>query len=106
MCGSRTNQNLSANKYVITEDKELQSFLGILSYLSTFSPVNAEVCGPSCKLTSIKTKWTWNRTYQDICEQAKAFIKRDECMKFYDVARPLHLESDTSIFIQVRNGIN
>ena len=34
--------------------------------------------------------------YQDLYEKAKAIIKGDAYMKFYDVARPLHLETNSS----------
>ena len=51
----RSKQNLSANRHAANEDKWLQSFLGILNYLSKISPVTAKVCEPLCKLTSVKT---------------------------------------------------
>ena len=44
--------------------KELQAFLGIINYLGKFSPGTAEVCKLLCKLTSSKTTWTWNASYQ------------------------------------------
>ena len=76
--------------------KELQSFLGILNYLHKFSLVTADMCEPLDKLTSVKTDWTWNRIYQDLYEKAKTIVKRDSCMKFIDVAKPLYLETDAS----------
>ena len=44
--------------------KELQAFLGIINYLSKFSPDMSEVCKPLRKLTSIKAAWTWDTSYQ------------------------------------------
>ena len=44
--------------------KELQAFLGIINYLSKFSPDMAEVCKPLRKLTSSKATWTWDASYQ------------------------------------------
>ena len=46
--------------------KNLQSFLGILNYLSKFSPGTTEVCMPIQNLASVKTDWTWNERYQDL----------------------------------------
>ena len=44
--------------------KELQAFLGIINYLSKFSPDLAEACKPLRKLTSSKAMWTWDALYQ------------------------------------------
>ena len=37
-----------------------------MSYLEKFLPSTAEVCKPSRKLKSLKCKWTWNSTYQNL----------------------------------------
>ena len=44
--------------------KELQAFLGIINYLSKFSPDMSEVCKPLRKLTSSKAMRTWDASYQ------------------------------------------
>ena len=91
--------------------KELQSFLSILNYLSRFSPMTAEVCEPLPKLTSGKTDQTLNRIYHNLYGK-KQLVKRDACMKFYDVAGPLYLEIDASgisleaRLLQVRDVMN
>ena len=76
--------------------RELQSFLGIVNYLSKFSLGTAEVCKPLRKLTSSKTTWTWNASYQQLFDKAKSLIKTKVCMKFYDDTKPLYLETDAS----------
>ena len=76
--------------------KELKSFLGVLNYLSKFSPMIAEVCEPLHKMTLVKVDWIWHSIYQDLYEEEKTIIKRDVCMKLYDAARPLYLETHTS----------
>ena len=40
--------------------KEVQVFLGIINYLSKFSPSTANICESLRQLTSNKTEWTWN----------------------------------------------
>ena len=75
--------------------KEFQSFLGIINYFSTFTPMTAEVCEPLWKLTSAKTEWSWNSMYQDLYEKAKNVNRHDTCMILYDALKPLYLETDT-----------
>ena len=76
--------------------KELQAFLGIINYLGKFSPGTAEVCKPLCKVTSCKSMWTWNASYQQLFVKAKSIIKADVCMKFYDNSKLLYVETDAS----------
>ena len=68
--------------------KELWSFLGILNYLSTFSPITSRLCEPLQKLTSVKTERLWNGMYQGLYDKAKNIIRQDACMKFYDASQP------------------
>ena len=56
----------------------------------------AEVCEPLQKLTSSKMTLTWNALYQQLFAKAKALIKVDVCMKFYDDTKLLYLETDAS----------
>ena len=76
--------------------KELQAFLGIMNYLSKFSPGSPEVCDPLLKLTSSKVTWTWNASYQSLFVKVKLLIKSDKCMKFYDDTKPLWVKTDAS----------
>ena len=62
--------------------KDLQAFLGIINYLSKFSPGTADVCDPFCTLTLSKATWAWNASYQSQFRRAKILIKSDMCMKF------------------------
>ena len=57
--------------------RELQPFLGIINYLSKFSPMTAEICELLRRLTSVNAAWTWNRLYQEIYERAKSLAKED-----------------------------
>ena len=76
--------------------KELQSSLGIINYLSTFSPMTAEVHKSPQKLTPVKTEWLWNSMYQDLYDKAKHISQQDACMKFHDASKLLYLEADAS----------
>ena len=76
--------------------KELQAFLGIINYLDKFCHSTDEVCESLRKLTSSKTEWTWNATYQKMFDKGKAIIEGDVCMKSYDETKLLYIESDAS----------
>ena len=76
--------------------KELQAFLGIINYLSKFSPDMLEVCKPLRKLTSSKAMWMWDASYQQWFEKVKLLIKVEMCMKFYDDTKLLYLKTDAS----------
>ena len=73
--------------------EELQAFLGIINYLSKFSP---DISEPLRKLTSSKAMWTWNAAYQQQFKKEKSLIKADMCMKFYDDTKLLYLKTDAS----------
>ena len=74
---------------------ELHLFLGILNYLSKFSLVIAEVCKP-LKAEMVIADWTWNGMYQDPYDRARKIVRKDSCMKFYDVSQQLYLETYSS----------
>ena len=76
--------------------KELEAFISIVNFLGKLSPSTASVLEPLRKLTSSKTLLTWNALYHTLYEKAKALIKDDVCMKFYDETKPLYLETDAS----------
>ena len=50
--------------------------------------------------------------YQDLYNKAKNITRQDECMTFYEVSKPLYLETDASGIglgtglIQVWDGMN
>ena len=52
--------------------KEPQAFIEIIKYLST-----AVVCEALRQLTSVKTEWSWNATFQKLIDKAKSTIKAD-----------------------------
>ena len=38
----------------------------------------------------------WNRTYQAMYKRVKSLVKGDTCMIYYNVRKPLYLDTDTS----------
>ena len=59
---------------------------------------------------SVKTEWKSNATYQKMFTKAKAIIKEDPCMKFYDETKLLYIEMNASgvglgaTLLQTRNN--
>ena len=43
-----------------------------------------------------KGRLKWSKTYKDLYKKVKTIVKRDACIKVYDAARPLYLETDVS----------
>ena len=88
--------------------KEFQAFLGIFNYFSIFPPSTTDICESLRKLTSARTEWTWNPTYQKILDKAKSIIKEYAHMKFYYKTKPLHIEMNASglgaALLQTRSG--
>ena len=81
-----------------------------MNYLSKFSPSTSDIYKALRQLSSVKTEWTWNATYQKLFERAKSIIKAETCMTFYDGTKPPYLETDASVvglgdtLLQTRNG--
>ena len=61
---------------------ELQAFLGIINYLSKFSPSTANICESLRQPRSSKMEWAWNAAYKKQFNKAKSIIKQDAHMKF------------------------
>ena len=58
----------------------------------------ADICKSCGKLTSARTEWTWNTTYQKIFDKAKLIIKEEACRKFYDETKPLYIDRCVDIW--------
>ena len=78
------------------QKKELKTFLGIIDYLSNFSPSMAEACDPLRKILLAKAEWMSNTSYQTLFAKAKVIMKEDVWTKPYDETKPLYVETDAS----------
>ena len=65
-----------------------------MNNLIKYLPPRSEIC-----------KWNkWNRIYQGLYERARALIKKDTCMKFFDEKKLLYIEIDAS-GVGLRSGL-
>ena len=84
----------------------------MVNYLSKFLQMMVGVCEPLRRLTSVSVAFTWNRSYQEIYERAKSLVKEEKCTKYYNIRKPLYLETDAwglglgATLLQARDDLN
>ena len=53
---------------------ELQSFLGMVTYLAPFMPLLSTQATPLCELLTKDMEYTWNATYQEAFNKLKSLV--------------------------------
>ncbi len=76
--------------------EELESFLGMMNYLSQFIPHFALKTETLRGLVKAKSPWTWDETYQTCYDELKNAISDQSCVKYYDANTPTELQVDAS----------
>lgn len=76
--------------------KQLQQFLGVVTYLSRFIPKLSFESSHLRQLTHEKTPWNWNGRVQKEFEKLKTLISNVQTLKYYDKNKPLIIECDSS----------
>ena len=79
-----------------TNYKELQSFLGIVNYLSRFLAFLSDLRAPLQSLLKKDTEFVWMPVHQKAFDEIKLHVSNDVKLQFYDSSKPLYLEVDTS----------
>ena len=79
-----------------TNQKELQSFLGTVNYLSRFLAFLLDLRAPLLNLLKKDSKFIWTSVHQQIFDQLKLHVSNDVKLQFYDCSKPLYIEVDTS----------
>ena len=94
-----------------TSRKEVQKFLGLISYFRGFIPKFAEICEPITTLLKLDKKFAWNDEAQTAFERIKQEILSAGKLIYPDFSEPFFIQTDASNFTiggalcQVRNGI-
>ena len=78
--------------------KELQSFLGMLTYNAKFLPNMSHTLYPLNQLLRKNTPWAWKTKQQKAFEAAKNLLSQDTALAHYDVNRTLKLYCDASAY--------
>ena len=76
----------------LTNQKELQSFLSTVNYLSRFLPFLSGIRAPLQNLLKKDSEFIWTNVHQ----QLKLHVSYDVKLNFYDSNKPLYIEVDTS----------
>ena len=85
------------NNWLIPQDfKQLQSFLGSLTWLSHFIPDLAKLHKPLQQLTKKDVPFMWMPTNTEALETLKLKITNDCLIQFFDPKLPVYIEADAS----------
>ena len=76
--------------------KELQSFLGTVNYLSRFLIFLSDLRAPLQSLLKKDSEFIWTNIHQNAIEQLKLHVSNDVKLQFYDCRKPLYIQVDTS----------
>ena len=76
---------------------DLQTFLGMVQYLSQFSPRIAEIAEPLWDLTKKHAPYTWGPKHNQAFDNIKREIVQAPILKYYDLKKDTVLQTDASI---------
>lgn len=82
------------------DKKELQRFLGMVTYLHSFIPSLSEVTSPLRIMLKGNTNWSWNKVQQDSFNTLKKLVSNAPTLKFFDPKVKIVIQTDAS-----QNGI-
>ena len=75
---------------------ELQSFLGMVTYLSPFIPSLSSHTAPLRGLLKNDIEYTWNATYQAAFDKLKSMVCEDTTLRYFDPKKPVVIQVDAS----------
>ena len=77
--------------------KDLQTFLGMVQYLSKFSPRIAEIAGPLRDLMKKHAPYAWGPEHNHAFDSIKKEIVQAPILRYYDLKKETVLQTDASI---------
>ncbi|CAI6364864.1 unnamed protein product [Macrosiphum euphorbiae] len=78
--------------------KDLQRFLGMINYLSSYIPKLADETTLLRSLLKKNTSWVWDENYESMFNKVKNSITTAPVLSYYDPSIPLTLSVDASQF--------
>ncbi|MCG7876694.1 MAG: RNase H-like domain-containing protein [Candidatus Thiodiazotropha endolucinida] len=75
---------------------ELETFLGMVTYLSRFCENLAEITSPLRKLLENNVLFSWDKPQDDAFQKVKDLITKAPVLAYYDKERPLTIQCDAS----------
>lgn len=76
--------------------KDLQTFLGFVTYLGKFLPNMSDVSAPLRILLEEKNEWFWDKEQSDSFQKLKEMATNAPILSYYDPKQPLTLNVDAS----------
>ena len=77
--------------------KELQSFIGMVNYLSKFTPRLSELAECLCDLICVNVPFQWGPEHTEAFTNIKQEIIKAPVLKSYDPKKPTVLQTDASV---------
>lgn len=88
--------------------KELQRFLGLITYLSKFIKNLSHITNPLRQLLQKDTEWYWDNPQAEAFKQLKELLKNPPVLGFYNPKDPILLSVDASSYacggVLMQNG--
>ena len=75
---------------------ELQSFLGMVTYLSPFIPQLSSHTATLRGLLKTDVEYSWNTTYQVAFDKLKALVCEDTTLRYFNMKKPVTIQVDAS----------
>lgn len=75
---------------------QMQSLIGMATYLTKFLPKLSEVCEPLRRLTRKDVEFIWTSEQEESVKRLKELATSTPVLKFYDVNEPVEIECDAS----------
>ena len=91
-----TKVNAIVNMPAPTDKKELSTILGMITYLSKFSPSLSETTKPMRDILKDDVEFCWDKPQQDAFEKTKKLISNTPVLTYFDPKKKLILEVDAS----------
>ena len=77
--------------------QELQSFLGLIQYMSPFIPHLATKTSLLRQLLKKECPWEWTAEHEKAFVELKSAINKDLLLQYFDPSRPVTIEVDASL---------
>ena len=75
---------------------ELQSFLGMVTYLSPFIPQLSSHTATLRGLLKTDVEYSWNATYQVTFDKLKSLVCEDTTLRYFNTKKPVTIQVDAS----------
>ena len=76
--------------------KELNVFVGMVSYLAKFLPVLSDITEPLQKLEDKDVEWCWLKQHEQAFTTVKEYLIKAPVLAYYDINKEVTIQCDAS----------